>query len=215
MKIYGRFIMGPMKENSPINLEITIDKSNLDSFWAILSSGIHTRVNRGDTVFDFLMNTIGPNEQFIEENIQTIFLNNKVVDDIKKAQLNPDAVLALSAAMPGLVGATLRTSGPLKAFRDEISYHNKEIKPQTEQQSFIITIKLFNLVTKQIGDLFLKNGIILSGMELKEYILNENVDFWDECITIKINNETVKPNKIKKYNWKDQKIFLRVIIHHQ
>ena len=60
------------------------------------------------------------------EKIQSIMLDGKPVDDIGSAMIHDGSVLALSAAMPGLVGATLRRGGAYASFRSAITYHEPE-----------------------------------------------------------------------------------------
>ena len=50
-------------------------------------------------------------------------LDGKPVDDIGAALVQDGSTLALSAAMPGLVGATLRRGGAYSSFRSAITYH--------------------------------------------------------------------------------------------
>ena len=69
--------------------------------------------------------------------------------------------LALSAAMPGLVGVTFRKGGFYASLRNTITYSKTEasvVKGDGE-----IVLKLFNMVAKELGPAFLENGIRIDG----------------------------------------------------
>ena len=59
----------------------------------------------GCSVKTMLNNTLGMDDNYVEDRIKTIFLDAKPVDDINTACINDGSVLALSGAMPGLAGA--------------------------------------------------------------------------------------------------------------
>ena len=74
-----------------------------------------------------------------------IFLNGKAVDKIKTTAVTDGNILALSAAMPGLVGATFRRGGRYAAMRSNVSHKDENLK--TSGESRIITLKLFTSIT--------------------------------------------------------------------
>lgn len=59
----------------------------------------------------FWKGVLGLPHFYVEERIQTLLLNGLAVDDPDTAVLESGARLALSAAMPGVLGATLRRGG--------------------------------------------------------------------------------------------------------
>ena len=70
----------------------------------------------------------------------------KVVDDVNTALLQDGCTVALSAAMPGLVGATFRTGGLLAAFRSDITHQEEGVPTETHGVG-MVKIKLFNLLS--------------------------------------------------------------------
>ena len=89
----------------------SVAPSKLKIFHFLLQQGLRMETQGGDSVEDFLVRQLGLNPEVIDEKIQTIFLNGKAVDDLSQAILTDGASLALSGALPGLVGATMRRGG--------------------------------------------------------------------------------------------------------
>src|SRR5512147_510607 len=89
------------------HLAFIVDGALLARFFLLLQQGVKIRRRTGCSVDVFLREEIGAAPETIEK-IQSIMLDGKPVDDIGSAVVQDGSTLALSAAMPGLVGATLR-----------------------------------------------------------------------------------------------------------
>lgn len=113
------------------------------------------------SVLGFLVDDVGLTPEYVQQRITTVFLDGKVVDVLEDAMLREGSRLALSAAMPGLVGATLRRSGPYAAMRAEITRaaeHEVHVCPAA---TTVVEVKLFNLLIDEIGPLLLERGVLL------------------------------------------------------
>lgn len=126
-------------------------------FTHLLQQGFHVKTRLGQSVYSFLSEDLGVESDYIENRIQTIFLNGHPVDDVKETTVTDGATLALSAAMPGLVGATMRRSGVLASFRNTITYQRGEAA--TAEAEGFATIKLFNLLVREMGPGFLERAV--------------------------------------------------------
>jgi hypothetical protein len=100
--------------------DVTLSRAELRRFTALLQGGVAVRVV-ARSVLGFLVEEVGLTPEYVRERITTVFLDGQVVDVLEGAMLRQGSRLALSAAMPGLVGATLRRSGPYAAMRAEIT----------------------------------------------------------------------------------------------
>jgi len=129
------------------------------AFSSILQAGFRVNVHTGVSVRDLLCNQFDINPEYVEDRIRTAFLNGKPVDDFSTAIIESDATLALSAAMPGLVGATFRKGGYLAVFRGTITHRQGDTIAL--DRAGVVSIKLFNLLAKEIGLTFLKRGILV------------------------------------------------------
>jgi hypothetical protein len=120
--------------------------------------GAQVEVKVGGDLLSLLTEDLCLTEEGIAK-IQTIFWQSKPVDDIAGCVVRDGGVLALSAALPGLVGAVLRRDGFWSAMRDSIT-HQDEGAVQTTSRG-VITIKLFNFMLSEVGPLLFKRGIRL------------------------------------------------------
>jgi hypothetical protein len=103
-------------------LAFTVDESLVSRFLLLLQRGVRMRRRVGCSVEGFLKDQLGVGSKTIEK-IQSIMLDGKAVDDIGSAVIHDGSTLALSAALPGLVGATLRRGSRYASFRSGITYH--------------------------------------------------------------------------------------------
>ena len=177
-------------------------------FFQLLGQGFKVNVHTGDSVKELLCNQLGIDEDYLSERIQTIFLNAKVVDDVNSAIVTEGSVLALSGAMPGLVGAILRSGGYYAAMRSQIS-HEKNM-PTSQLKDGKITLKLLNLVVKELGPTFLQNGILIKGDALQEFIERQLEDLKIKCVAVELNGKPVEVDNLRKADWKTKLVFLQV-----
>jgi hypothetical protein len=114
--------------------------------------------------------------EYLERRLQTIFLNGKPVDDLEQTLVAHGDCLALSAAMPGLVGATFRKKGLIAAFRAGITFRQTSI-------TFIpgpcwVRLKLFNLLAQELGPGLLARGVWLAKKDFYLFLQRQAEDFW-------------------------------------
>lgn len=137
-------------------------------FFSMFQEGVLIKTEVGLNVRKTIKNVFNKTDEFIEKRISTILLDGKVVDDIDRATVKEGSVLALSGAMPGLVGATMRTHSVYESFREAITYIEKDRTHDTK--TGIFTIKLFNILLGELAHKALNNGIILPAWRLKKII---------------------------------------------
>ena len=139
----------------------------------LFQRGIRMRIASGISVSDFLVGELGVNPDYVRARITTVFLNGSVVDNMETARLHVESCLALSAAMPGLVGATLRTGGYYAAMRESITLTDDQTAENvaiTLMQPVRLTVKLFNLLIEELGPTLLAHGVALSPAEALEFL---------------------------------------------
>lgn len=197
-----------MNNTSSINLSLTLEKTLIPIFYQLLSKGfiIHTRT--GCTIKDLLCGQLGIKDDYLEERIQTIFLDNKTVDDVDSAVIQEGSILALSAAMPGVLGATLRKGGRYAPMRRQIS-HDKDIVSDTNKKGQV-TIKLFNLIARELGPLFLEQGIRVKGEDFFDITARNEKVFMTGCKkAIKDGNDII-PEKLMEVEWREKQVLLQI-----
>lgn len=147
-------------------LSLSFPKVELGVWMPILGNGIGFPIPPDTLLKTFLCDQIGIRPEYLEHRIQTILVNGRAIDEVGQVQLAHGDVVALSAAMPGLVGATLRMGSHLAELRRTIT-HPGGAKPSNGEQKGVVTLKLFNLVAKEIGPKILDGPILLKEKDLQ------------------------------------------------
>jgi hypothetical protein len=128
--------------------------------------GLKLRVPDGISVSDLLVGVLGVEPGYVRSRISTVFLDGSVVDDMETARLHQGSVLALSAAMPGLVGATLRKGGYYAAMRAAITLAAGGAGT-ADGSTALVSVKLFNLLIEELGPALLAHGVALPPAEAR------------------------------------------------
>src|SRR4030042_6279318 len=153
---------------SHVNLSLVAEPKLFEKFLQLLQKGVKVTARIGSTVRSFLCDDLGLSPEYVDKRIQTLFLNGKAVDNPDTARLKEDSTLALSAAMPGLLGATLRKGSYYARMRNEIS-HQEQSQSISIHEGFVL-LKLFNLLPAEIGPAVLARGMWLKGEELNRFL---------------------------------------------
>ena len=170
--------------------------SGVVAFSSILQAGFKVNVHTGVSIRDLLCNQFDVNPDYVEDRIRTAFLNGKPVDDFSTAIMESGATLALSAAMPGLVGATFRKGGDLAVFRDTITHRRTDTI--VEDRAGVVSIKLFNLLAKEIGLTFLKRGVMVDSDTAKWFFSDPPDAFRRGCKSILVNGEDIHMDQLSQ-----------------
>ena len=157
-----------MKNEAVTTLKLVLKQNKMSALFPLLHEGFQVSASLGCDIQRLLCDQFGLAPDYLSDRISTIFLDGKPLDDVATAVIRDGSTLALSAAMPGLVGATFRKAGCLAAFRGSITYTQKDDDRETGHDGFV-TIKLFNLLISEIGPLFLARGIWVNGHVLEEF----------------------------------------------
>lgn len=201
-------MMTGIDDTSADQLSLLVDTHLVPLFFQLLGHGFRVDVQTGSSVNEILCNQLGIDEDYLAQRIKTIFLNAKVVDDVNSAIVQKDATMALSGAMPGLVGAIMRSGGFYAPMRRQIS-HGQNL-PASDRQSGQITLKLWNLVVKELGPTFLERGIWIQGTEMRSFIERH----WDALKAglrqVEMNAKPVEARALQKADWQTNLVLLQV-----
>lgn len=134
---------------------IRVDTGNAKNYNAsvLLQRGVFVERPEDSSVLDFICNLLDIGTDAAAKEIKTIFLDNQVVDDPSKDRIEHGNALVLSGAMPGLVGAMLRSDSPYKVMRATIT----SVGGGTVDTS-LIKIKLFNTVLMKHSKGMIEHG---------------------------------------------------------
>ena len=164
----------------------------LHPFFPLLQRGFQLILPMPITIAELLSTYCAAPLETLLKRIQTIFLNGKPVDAPTSTIVNSGDCLALSAAMPGLVGATLRSGGLLAGFRQGIS-HREDQGPSSSVQAGILCIKLFNLLIKEIGPDFLAKGVLIPARDVSGLLDDLQRTCGQKSITAEWNDMLIAP----------------------
>jgi len=196
------------KDASSGHLSLQVTPKLIPLFFQLLGQGFSVNIQTGATIKDLLCKQLGIQEDYLAQRIQTIFLNAKVVDDINIALITEGSTLALSGAMPGLVGAILRSGGYYAPMRNQLSH--VQSGPSSQAQSAKITLKLMNIVAKELGPIFLQQGIWLKSQTLREFLTRRTDDLIAGCRACELDRKPVEFNSLQGIEWRNDMILLQV-----
>jgi hypothetical protein len=183
---FDKFGAGFMVEKQSITLILPLEQ--LSAFFLLLQKGVWLRVQAGCSVASLLTEQFGIAEDYIVERITTLFLDFKPIDDLETAYVNDGSTLALSSAMPGLVGTTMRRGSHLAAMRGDISCPTRQPSVSVMGR---IRIKLFNLVMAELGETFLAHGVFLTYGELDNVLSEMDASFWQSVDTAFVGSQQI------------------------
>lgn len=185
-------------------------KDPIAAFFPLIQKGFYLEIST-DNLQALLCQTCGLEPAEVKSRIQTIFLNGKPVDDVAATTVRDGDSLALSAAMPGLVGATMRSGGVLASFRRSISH-----RPEATQscaQGGVLLIKLFNLLIREIGPHFLQHGVLVNSDALSDFMTAQAEMLKNDCVKAKLNAQPIEPDALAAMDWPEKPGFIRLEVN--
>ncbi|RLB64961.1 MAG: hypothetical protein DRH08_08685 [Deltaproteobacteria bacterium] len=177
-------------------LRMILPLDQLPAFFPLLQQGVWMDAQIGCSVMSLLTGQFGVAEDYVLERITTLFLDGKAVDDLETSYVKDGSTVALSSAMPGLVGTTMRRGGHLAAMRGEITCQSQQ---QPESGPGKVKIKLFNMVMAEQGASFLAQGAQLSNDELKSFLDEQDDSFSQSFGTVILGGRQIDPANLKKH----------------
>lgn len=205
-----RKMLSNLKNYQTVSLDLLLEAEKVKDFFSLLQRGFMLKARVDCSIKTILCEQVGLNPEYVEDRIKTIFLDGKTVDNIDLAVVKDGSTLALSAAMPGLVGAILRRGGHLALLRSQATYREGN-KPSSSREGLVV-LKLFNLIVEELGPLFLRAGIFVRGEDLKSLFLSLPEEFWAGCKTANLDGQEVGCNHLRELTWLEtcDRVMLRV-----
>jgi hypothetical protein len=182
-----------MDEMPLTRLELSVKADRLAEFFPLLQQGVGVTVRVGCTLEELLTGQWGIGAEYLAGRITTIFLNSRAIDDVATAMIGDGGVLALSGAMPGLVGATMRRGGFYAAMRGAMTYQEAVA---AGPGIGTIRVKLFNLLLPELGPGFLRRGILLDAATAASFFREKADWFWTGCEEIMLDGAPAGPDAL-------------------
>jgi hypothetical protein len=199
------------ERNTEAIVDLIWESGGTGSFQRLLSHGVLIKAQVPATIRELLCVQFRVGDEYLDKRINTLFLNGKAVDNVDTAIVKEGATLALSASMPGFVGAAFRRGGYYAAMRDNVSHVEGGESEQVKKG--LVTLKLFNMTGPELGPLLLGIGVCLEARALKEFFADRPADFWRRCRTAKVNGQSIDPKDLREGNWSKSSglVLLRVV----
>jgi len=191
-----------------MELNIAVAEGKVSKLLGLLTPAFKVRTQSGNDLKTFVCGQLGVHTAYFEERVQTIFLDSKPVDDVTTVVVRDGSILALSAAMPGLVGATFRKGGRYSWMRKTIS-HEKEDHDPFEKHAWV-TVKLFNLVLKELGPGFLEMGVWVDVQQVKGFFQAPPVAFRQHVRAMTLDDADLSPEELRVTDLTDTSVFVQV-----
>lgn len=180
-----------MGSSTFISLDLIFDADRAGLFHPLLQQGVRVACQVGCPLAELLTRQWGIASDYLSRRISTVFINSRAIDDMEKALVSQDAVIALSGAMPGLVGATMRRGGYYAAMRGAMTHREASDYPASREGA--VRVKLFNLLLDELGPGVLERGILISGEELLAFIRHCRQEFRGGCRSARMNGRKIDP----------------------
>ena len=180
----------------------------ISTFYPLLAQGFFVPIKTGSSIKELLCNGLGWDIEFIQQRIQTIFMEGRTVDDIDGTSVQDGGTLAVSGAMPGVLGAIVRKGSYYSAMRSQITGQGDM---QTLHQSQgRVKVKLFNVIAKEkAADLFDK-GVIIMGRDFRSYMMKLPESFLAQCNEIRLEQKPADMNRLLSAGLEDREILLQI-----
>ncbi len=196
---------------STVSLHLSLEANQVSSFFQLLQHGFRVKAQVGSSIKNIVCDQFGVSPKYIEERIKTIFLDGKPVDDVNAVTVKEGSTLALSAAMPGLAGATLRRGGYLASLRSQITY--REDKMAISPGEGLVVLKLFNLLLDELGPIILNKGIYVRREDFLGFFESLPGKLWAGCKEVGVDGKKVDLDTLLRLEWVDQHDLVFLQIH--
>lgn len=189
----GNIDEGPTEDEDRAgsHISLTMGQELFVEFFPILQQGFGVMALVPCTIKDLLCDQLGLSHAYVLERITTIFLDGKATDSIDEAIVKEGSTIALSVAMPGVVGATMRRGSYYASMRSAITCTDNGKTGACRKG--MVHVKLFNLLLTDLGPEFLKEGVIMTPSELSDFFLHKPDFDLRECKEALIDGKAVDP----------------------
>lgn len=139
----------------------------------LLQQGVNLVVTVELPLREVLVNGVGLSPDFVEQEVETVFLDGHPVDDIDAQYVHDGARISLASGLPGAAGIAMRRNSPYAALRGAITAGASQAErppcPGT------VTVRLFGMVMQKAADALLARGV-----QTQATSVNQILPFIDE-----------------------------------
>ncbi len=185
----------------PHTVLLDLESDRVPLLYSLLRRGFMIRVQAGTPLRTILTRDLGFSGEHDLEGIQTILLDGAPVDDLQTPLPRGSSTLALSAAMPGLLGACLRREGAYAGLRGSITHSASGGAGGDGTQD--LRIRLYNVLAEQWGPRFLVRGIRVEAAELGDLARRRMPELRRALREVRVDGFSVSPEALA--DWLEQR----------
>ncbi len=175
------------------NLRLKLKPGLESGFLAIFQNGVYLKTRAGLPLSEVLEEA-GFSRKYLDEKVQTVFIDGSAVDDLDYAIVEGGSMIALSGAMPGLAGAILRKGSPIAALRSKTSPEMGTHR--TEDTMHVLRLKLFNTIANEMGPRLLHNGILVKRSDLEDFLSNRPKLLEEAVLEAELDSVPISPAEL-------------------
>lgn len=177
-------------------IEVWWQTDSVDDWYPLVRQGVLIKAEVGVTIRDVLCRQLGIPHDYLDNRINTIFLDGSAVDDVDTAVVRDRCTLALSASMPGLVGATMRKGGAFASLRNGITH--REPGADSPPALGFFKLRLYNMVCDEQGARLLASGVWVDVDALAAFLEGSAATLWSCCTACRVDGSAVEPTLLTK-----------------
>lgn len=190
-----------------LRLDIRIPVGRILPYTTLLQTGILVESKPQPTIGEFLGALPGFTRRYMNERIETIFLNGLPVDDLETIIVGAAPILAISAAMPGLAGAIFRKNGFHAPLRTTVSNDSSNEAQNSEQ--VMILLKFFNMIVSERGEAILHDGCLMKCNSVLRF-MNYRPQLFSDALSMNCDDKTMDFVEVKNTLHKSERVFLKI-----
>lgn len=162
----------------------------------LTSRGMKFEVPAGTSVKHFLHRFLTADESYIENSIQTVFMDCRAVDDMENTIILGPCTIAVSAAMPGVFGAAFRKKGLYRGLRCGYTETAGSREKEDADKPAVVTLKLFNKVAEELGGPVLARGIYINAQDFAKFWEQHQEVIEKGCSRAIVDGKAAEPGQI-------------------
>ncbi len=174
-------------------LRLHVENGALARFLALFQQGFFLSAPVGASLEEVLT-MAGFSREYLQTRVQTVFHNGHAVDDAVTETVGGGSTVALSAAMPGLVGAIFRKKSPIAALRSQTGKGVECVSGRGRTE--LIRVKLFNSVAQDMGPALLAQGILLDGAVAADFFASRRELLKPVIAHAHLDGEIIDPERL-------------------
>jgi hypothetical protein len=150
-------------------LTLKVQTGQISKLVAVLQMGFYLPVPAGSSV-RAVLDAAGISRSYLEDKVKTVFLDGTAVDNLEAERIKNRSVIAVSGAMPGLVGAIFRKDSPISGLRSNVAKRPYDSSIQDGDE--LVLLKMFNIIAEEMGPELLRSGLTFAGKDMGNFFGN-------------------------------------------